>query len=491
MALALAAAPILALLLLIVGLRWSAAKAGAAAAALALLVAIGQFGLGDGNPLFVVAGAVAEAAFQAATILWIIFAALAIHEYQVRSGAIDTFRSRLEGVADRRVAILLIAWFFALFLEGAAGFGTPVALAAPLLVGLGVPPVRALTAVLIGHAVGVSFGAVGTPIVPLATGAADEGRMVLGIAFVHALLGWSLALAAVRVAATAGRGDSRYGLYAAACFLLPFVLIAWLVGPELPTLGGAAAGGAAFLAFASRRSPASTSGQGSLASAAAPYGLAILLILVTRLVPGVRELLNGLAWTWRLEGGFGGTIAPFYHPGSLLLLSLSAAAMMKPGGARLLRPALTAAAARLPPVAIALVAVLLLARLMVHAGMVELLARSAAAWLGSGWPALAPLVGALGSFITGSATASNILFGSLQQVAAAQSGTSPLIATVGQGVGAAIGNMIAPHNIVAGAATVGLVGAEGAVLRRTLPICFIYVAAAGALLWLLSVLEWR
>lgn len=487
MEVALAAAPILALLVLILGLRWSAAAAGAAAAAFALLIALAWFGLGGEAPLAAVTGAAAEAAFSAASILWIIFAALAIHEYQLRSGAIETFRARLAGMAgERHVGILLIVWFFALFLEGAAGFGAPVALAAPLLVGLGVAPERALAAVLVGHAAGVSFGAVGTPILPLQAAAPGDGRLVTGIALVHGLLGWMLALIAVRIASFRGGRTARDALIAAGIFLVPYVIIAWAVGPELPTLAAAALGGAAFAAVKGGGGGHGRESAAALASAAAAYLLVILLVLVTRLIPAVREAAAGLEWSWRLPGGFGGSVAPFYHPGTLLLLSLLGAAMLRGGGNGALRPALGAALARLPRVAIALTAVLLAARLMVHSGMIDLLARASAARAGGAWPALAPALGALGAFVTGSATASNILFAPLQQAAAIESGTAPLLAGVGQGVGAAVGNMIAPHNIVAGAATVGLVGAEGRVLRRTLPACLLYLAAAGALLWTLS-----
>ena len=114
--------------------------------------------------------------------------------------------------------------------------------------------------------------------------------------------------------------------------------------------------------------------------------------------------------------------------------------------------------------------------------MIDALASAAAAVLGSAWPAAVPLVGALGSFITGSATASNILFSRFQVAAADASGLEPMLALAGQGFGAAIGNVIAPHNIVAGAATVGLVGREGTILKATLPVCLAYASMGGLLL---------
>lgn len=483
--------PILLLVGLLVGARWPAAWAGLASAAAAGAVAALGFGYGTEPGDWV--GALAEAAFLAGTILWIIFGALCIHEYQTASGAVAVFGRWLGSFGeDRRVTALFVAWFFALFLEGAAGFGTPVALAAPLLVGLGFSPARALTLVLIGHAVGVSFGAIGTPVVPLLAAAAVSPTAIsVGIALMHAALGWSLAALLFRIAGSRGNGlRVRHGWLwiaaAASFFFLPYSLLAALVGPELPTLGGALAGALAFAAFARwRQRRAGESGSDipprELAMSALPYLLVILIILATRLVPAAQQALSQISIDWQLHGRFSGSAAPLYHPGTILIAAFLATGLTRGGG---IAPAAARAAARLPMVALALFAVLALARLMVHSGMIALLAEAAADALGTEWPLASPLVGALGSFIAGSATASNILFAEFQVATAEAAGLPPLLALVGQGMGAGIGNIIAPHNIVAGAATVGLIGGEGRVLKRTLPICLGYAAAAGVLLFL-------
>ena len=116
---------------------------------------------------------------------------------------------------------------------------------------------------------------------------------------------------------------------------------------------------------------------------------------------------------------------------------------------------------------------------MVAAGMIETLAQAASDAAGDSWPVFAALVGALGTFITGSATASNILFTDFQ-VATAQSLGAPTLPLVGaQGFGAAAGNMIAPHNVIAAAAVVGETGSEGAILRVTLWVALGYLVAGG------------
>jgi lactate permease len=177
---------------------------------------------------------------------------------------------------------------------------------------------------------------------------------------------------------------------------------------------------------------------------------------------------------------------PLYHPGTILLLGFVAGALLQRASPRTIADAVGDATLRLVPVAVALLAMLLLSRLMVHAGMTEVLAAAAAAGTGSAWPALAPFVGVLGTFVTGSATASNILFTDFQRETALALGL-PVLGVVGvQGFGAAVGNMICPHNVVAAGATVGLEGREGEILRRTLWVALVY-AGLGGLLALLTV----
>ncbi|MDX1657006.1 MAG: L-lactate permease, partial [Candidatus Competibacteraceae bacterium] len=119
----------------------------------------------------------------------------------------------------------------------------------------------------------------------------------------------------------------------------------------------------------------------------------------------------------------------------------------------------------------------------VHAGMIEALAVAAAASVGGAWPLLAPMIGVLGTFMTGSATTSNILFTDFQQATALSLELPVLAMVAAQGFGAAIGNIICPHNIIAGCATVGLSGEEGRVLGKTFPACLIYVLLGGGLVW--------
>jgi lactate permease len=223
----------------------------------------------------------------------------------------------------------------------------------------------------------------------------------------------------------------------------------------------------------------------ALLRAGSPYLILIALVLVTRLVPAVTDALASLELAWSLDGGFSGAIVLLTHPGTLLVVAFLLGALVQGALGRTATGALRSTLKQLIPVTIALLAMLLLARLMVRSGMTEALAEAAAGSTASIWPVLAPLVGVLGTFVTGSGTASNVLFTDLQLATAEQLGYDPLPLLGAQNFGASVGNQIAPHNIVAGGATVGLTGGEADVMRRTIGIALVYGLLGGLLALLL------
>lgn len=504
---ALASLPILAILALMLGAGWSAARAGLAGLALAAVLAPAAFGFaggsaGAGGRAF--AGVLAEGAFTALTILWILWPALALHHHQQRCGAIERLRGGLGRLTPQpHLQALLVGWFLALFFEGAAGFGTPVALAAPILAGLGVPPLRAVVLALLGHAAGVSFGALGTPVLAqvalTGVGAVD---IAWRTALLHALVGGVLMLFFIRAMAPGGdalpgaasvrmRSVVPWAVLAAAGFLLPSLLLAALLGPELATLGGALTGGLLFAGLLRLNAPHAAAGEAAPANglglglALAPYVVLVVLVIVTRGIPPLRDWLNAvvLEWTWGED--YAGRVQPLTHPGTLLMAALLVGARLQGVGLARLGASFADAARRLLPVTAALVAMLCLSRLMLHAGMIDALEQAAVQGVGRHWPLLAPAVGALGSFVTGSATASNVLFTSLQEQTAQTLGLPVAMLLAAQGFGAAIGNIVCPHNIVAGAATVGLAGRESEILMRTLLPTAVYLLLGGAVVALL------
>ncbi len=515
---ALAFLPIAVILGLMLGLGQSAARAGMAGLLTTLVLVWTIFDFtsvaGIDSRWVGSAGSFAEALFSAATILWIIFGALCLHQLQVRSGAIDVLRSSLGSLSsDPRVGAVLVAWFFALFLEGAAGFGTPIALAAPFLVGMGFRPVQAVTMVLIGHCVGVSFGAVGTPVIAQMSVVAHTGLELSRAISVYSVLVGGVMLSIVAIMAHRARwaealeeGVVKHApfwplvLAAGVCFLVPMYVIAQTIGPELPTLGGALIGAIAFVGLLTvwrrvfqvdsskvRDAIGESEGLGfvKILRAASPYLAVIVLILLTRLIAPLQVFTSGLVWKWEYAARFAGKFEPLYHPGTLLVLGFLVGGFVQKVPIRQLIDAMRAAFKQLGPVAVALFAMLAISRLMVHGGLIAVLADTAAGTAGSAWPLFAPAVGTLGGFITGSATASNILFTDFQQAAAIRLGFPELPLLGAQGFGAAGGNIIAPHNIIAGCATVGISGEEGKILRQTLGVAVLYMVLGGIVAWFL------
>src|SRR5262245_41957581 len=369
MAALVATAPLALIVFLMAALRWSAANAGLVGLVATMVGAIGFFGFGtsvhvDQGITGALLGTGAEAVFSAVDILWIILPALSLYELQQRSGAIDAIRTGLMGLSSyKRLLAVIIAWFFALFMEGAAGFGTPIALAAPLLVSLGFTPAVAVALPLIGHVAGTSFGALGTPIFAQTDVSGISGNSIAPpTALLHASLAPLLVLSIVFIAGT-GRFQAKYAAWAivaAVCFLLPYLALATWVGPELPTIGGALAGGFAF-AFALRRmhaEQAETLDAKSLAVAALPYAVLVGLILVTRLVPPVRDALRQVVLEWALPGPFGGRIEPLYHPGTMLFAGFLLGGLSQGRKPIELASAIAAAVRRLVLVAIALLGML-------------------------------------------------------------------------------------------------------------------------------------
>ena len=494
----LATLPILSIVALMLGLRWSAIKAGSVGLFIALILALSVFGFGQHRvPIGVfpaLFGVITEALLSTLTILWIIFPALGIYALQQRTGAIETLRSALATLSsDPRILALLVSWFFVLFIEGAAGFGASVALAAPFLVSAGFHPVTAVATALIGHSVGVSFGAVGTPILPqLAISEFSALELSQITALYHTALGWIMPLIVMWMVSKATLEHKsiqyiwRWTALAILLFFIPFFLIAYFIGPELPTLGAALIALILFVIGLRKVQPRlqTLTNPYSLLRAAAPYLVLIALVLTTRLIPPLKTFLMQFRLSWNYYD-FSSYIDILYHPGSMLLLGFLGGALLQKVPPKDLGFSIQQALRRLLPVSIALLIMLTLSRLMVHAEMISVLAEAAADLSGSYWPLFAPFIGMLGTFVTGSATTSNILFSEFQQ-ATALSADLPVLPILGaQGFGAAVGNIICPHNIVAAGATVSLMGKEGDILQRTLWAALLYAALGGLLSWII------
>jgi lactate permease len=409
---------------------------------------------------------------------------------------------------DPIAQLMLVGWAFSFLIEGLSGFGTPAALAAPILVGLGFPALRVAAMCLIMNSVPVSFGAVGTPTwfglsgVDLVAG--ELGEIGWRTALVHAAAAPFIAVLALRVVAPWMQIRRRlaFVLLVVAASVGPYVLAARF-NVEFPSIVGGLAGliSAAVLvkwrvglpstaepsAMPAAATPASgtptTAASMSLARAIMPLAATVVLLAVTRIdALGLKALLNadataasapipgvGEAWVssalvvglrdifgtdsnWRMPLLF----VPFILPFIVVALAAIPVLRMPPAAAR---AAWAETFTRLVRPAIALAGALVLAKVMTAGGdhsPVTQIGLALADATGRSWPYFAPLLGAVGAFFSGSNTVSNLTFAPIQAAIAGALGLDRATVLALQSAGGAMGNMVCIHNIVAVGAVLGL-----------------------------------
>ncbi|GAB2929300.1 L-lactate permease [Rheinheimera gaetbuli] len=475
-------------------------------------------------PLQQLAAAMAEGVVIALTIVWIVFGAILLLKVLQQTGAIEVIKQGFSQVSnDKRVQLIIIAWLFGSFLEGAAGFGTPAAIAAPLLVALGFSPLSAVVLALIADSSAVSFGAVGTPVlVGLAQGAAGISVAELSqIAItaisidivVASLLPLIMVLMYCKFFAAnpswrSGFAIAPFALLSGLAFTVPAYIVAVLLGPEFPSVLGALSGLVIVCSLAKRGillpaafEPDSTAAVQcrpqpfGLLCAWSPYLIVALLLVLSR-IPDLpfKALLQSVSMVWAdiFGSAISVTVMPLYLPGSLFVLTAFLALLIQRGNLQHLGVALRQSSQMLWPSVVALCASVPMVRVFLQSGvndtglkaMPMALAELAAMQLSNMWLLMAPLVGALGSFIAGSATFSNLMFASFQQAMAADAGLSSQLVLALQMLGANAGNMICVVNVVAAASVVGLNGREGEIIRYTLLPMLYYCLAASLVAWL-------
>ena len=548
----LALTPILLVGVLLVGFRWPAKYAMPVGFVAVVMIAALVW---DVTWISIAASSI-QGLLVALTLLYIVFGALLLLGTLTRSGAMSTIRAGFTGIsADRRVQAIIVGWLFGSFIEGAAGFGTPAAVVAPLMLALGFPAMAAVMVGLIIQSTPVSFGAVGTPMLvglgnglsgpdgdlaaPVAARAGelglDKGEYIahtaVNVALLHTVVGTLVPLFVVcllcgffgeRRRFADGFGVWRFALFSAFAMTVPYLLVAWLLGPEFPSLLGGLIGLAVVMFAASRGlfvpkdtwdfpprerwsdrwmgtvDPGAGSGEltrrMSLARAWAPYVVVAALLVLTRTVEPVKELLQvDLAITFQniLGTPITQAVEPLFLPGFLFIVTCLVTYALHRMSRGEIVESWRIAGSQIAGAAVALLFALPLVRVFINSGqefngselasMPLTLAEGAATAVGSSWPVLTPWIGALGAFVAGSNTVSNLMFAQFQFSTAEQIGVNQEVVVATQAVGGAAGNMVTVHNVVAASATVGLLGREGDLIRKTVIPMVYYLLAAGAL----------
>jgi len=512
----------------------------ALAALLTYLVRISYF---KTNPNLAHA-AVVNGLLQALTPISIVFGAILFFVALERSGAMATLGLWLDGVSQNRVAqLMIVGWSFIFLIEGASGFGTPAALAAPILVGLGFPLLRVAVLCLIMNAVPTSFGAVGTPTwFGLGELGLSESQLLetgLKAAVMHAVAALVIPVIALRFVVDWKeiRSNLLFIELAILASVLPMVAVA-AFSYEFPSVAGGIVGllTTIFLArsgigLAKKETSASVAAaprsgsasqqlsernalpRGDVLRALTPLLATVGILLLTR-IPffGLRQLLNSDAqWVSARVGSLGlfslspslvfqlrailgedlnWSYALFYVPFILpFFVAAALAFILYRRPLNVFGEVLKETFARIRKPVIALFGALFFVQLLTVDGpraSTRILGDALAGGTGDLWIYFAGFLGALGSFFSGSNTISNLTFGPIQLRIAQDLGLSSTTMLALQTVGAAMGNMVAIHNIVAVCAVLGLKNEEGAILKKTFTPTLVYgiILAALARIWL-------
>lgn len=524
--------PMVLLLVLLVFYRWKAAEAGALGVLCTLLTAALAFEA----PINDIAVASAKGAWDSIYILYVIWPAMILYLLGKTSGAFDALGKDIVHFSKNELFLVLgFGWVFASFFQGISGFGTPVAVAAPILVAIGVRPVYAVAMTLIGHAWANMFGTLGVSWIATSqvVDLQDPGATAFQTAF---LLSMVNVAGGLMIAWLYGRGPAiRHAL--------PMILIIAIIhgGGQMllsgvnPVLSNFIPGTVALLSLYPLSKwkryqdsipsdivdrPAmdgesdifgETSDElgapvMSLTMAMFPYillaAIAIPMLTFTPITNLISAYSFGLPFP-QVETGYGvvraaedaySPVQPFNHPGFFLLITSAItwivfrskgyfAEWSKRVEVPKFGPELVSAAV---PTSMAVVSYLIMSRVLDHSGQTSVLAFGIQAFT----PPLvfaffANSIGIFGAFMTSSNTASNVLFSPLQSTIAGLEELPQSSIIAAQSAGGAIGNAIAPANAVLGTSTTGIVGKEGDILRLTLPWTVAVALATGVLTVLL------
>ena len=514
----LSALPILLLIATLLGLGWSAPRAGTTAWLFVAAVALLFFGADER----LLAIGSSKGLSLGLFVLSIIWTSVLLYNVIDELGGIEVIGSTMSLlVGDPLVQALVVGWAFSGFMQGIAGFGVPVAVVAPLLVLMGFSPAKAAAIVLVGHSWAVALGSMGSSFytIELVTGIDGDvlgPHMALLLALPIILTGLAVAhlqggMAGVRRGTPAVLligGAMAMGTWVMAAIGAPQIAsvvpgligcgVGWLVA-RTPLLTGRPQPVRSTPETAPEPNPEPGPRLG-FHTAFLPYYFLLILSVLSQ-VPAIKELSAG--WQWGLDypatqSGLGynveaqdgyAAIRALRHPAPLILLSLAMTYLVYRAAGRWNQGVAVAALRRTytvcVPTSVGAATMIMMALVMTDTGMTVLLGKAISSGTGPVFPLFSPFIGVIGTFMTGSNTSANIMFGGLQVETANALGIGAVTVASIQSIGGSLGSAIAPAKVLVGTAIVGLSGREGEVLRRTLPYCLAIVALVGLQAWVL------
>lgn len=435
---------------------------------------------------------------------------MAIYSYNVllHTGKIEVLKAQFSSISSNKcIQVLLITWGFGGLLEGMAGFGTAVAIPAAILISLGFKPVFSALVSLIANSVPTAFGAVGVPVIVLAQ---ETSLDVMKVApAVVAQLAVTMILVPIVIAQLTVPGKKALprniliGTVIGAVSLAVQYLAARYIGPETPAILGSVAAIAVIILLGRilDRRTARNSGTNTTPSthrhstkeilqAWAVYALIMLLILLTSPLLPIKDILAPVAET-SIGFNIGGetrtwSVQWLVQGGLLLFIGSFAGGLLQGGKAGGLLRLLWKSTVQLKKTFITVICLVGFSSIMETSGMINTLAVALATATGALYPLFAPAIGAIGTFLTGSDTSANILFGKLQAGVAEHIGADPVWISASNTAGATGGKIISPQSIAIATSACGQQGQEGRILKAALLYALGYVVITGIVVYIFA-----
>lgn len=499
MNLILAIVPVVLLIILMAFFKMSGDRSSVISLIVTMLIAFFGFHFSTDNLLF----AFLYGAMKAISpILIIILMAIFSYNVLLKTQKMEIIKQQFSSIStDKSIQVLLLTWGFGGLLEAMAGFGTAVAIPAAILISLGFKPIFSATVSLIANSVATAFGAIGTPVLVLAKETnLDVQTLSTNVVLQLSILMFLIPLVLLFLTDPKVKSLPKnlfLALLVGSVSLGSQYVAARYMGAESPAIIGSILSIIVIVAYgkltASKEEKArkSTLKAGALLNAWSIYLLILLLIILTSpLFPGLRHALE-TNWVTRISLPINDTtthytISWLTHAGLLLFVGTFVGGLIQGATVKELFVVLGRTVKQLKKTFVTVICLVGLSTIMDSAGMIAVIATALATATGSLYPLFAPVIGCLGTFITGSDTSSNILFGKLQASVAGHIGVSPDWLSAANTVGATGGKIISPQSIAIATSAGNQQGKEGEILKAAIPYALVYVVITGVIVYIFS-----
>ena len=496
MTLILAVIPVLLLIILMAFFKMSGDKSSIISLIVTMLIALFGFAFSVDNLFY----SFLYGALKAVSpILIIILMAIFSYNVLLKTEKMEIIKQQFASIStDKSIQVLLLTWGFGGLLEAMAGFGTAVAIPAAILISLGFKPIFSATVSLIANSVATAFGAIGTPVLVLAKETnLDVLHLSTNVVLQLSVLMFLIPLVLLFLT------DSKLKSLPKNIFLALLVggvslasqyVAAKYMGAESPAIIGSILSIIVIVIYgkltASKEEKAHLKTKDILNAWSIYLLILFLIILTSPLFPGLRHTLEN-NWITRISLPINAstvnyTISWLTHAGVLLFIGTFIGGLIQGAKVKDLFIVLWNTVKQLKKTFITVICLVGSSTIMDSSGMIAVIATALATATGSLYPLFAPVIGCLGTFITGSDTSSNILFGKLQANVAGQIHVSPDWLSAANTVGATGGKIISPQSIAIATSAGNQQGKEGEILKAAIPYALIYVAITGIIVYIFS-----